>query len=225
MALAYRREKVNLNKDGTITGQDMSKLNKNFENIMYTINGNIDFSNVDDNLKNKICKQYFSFNCKENFDKDNPSICRFFIPFGANINEGQLNAVLSNYKIDSVVGSTTARTVPVTVNVQSESTETNPVHSHNATGSVSIPALTPSMSYEIRVSTTNPLNAKILVNDIEVSVFGSDRTLSQMSIMEYCREGWNEIKTTTTTIGNIDLYGFVGCYIDNDKKGVVTNGK
>lgn len=210
----FKREKINVGKDGLISGQDAKKLNDNFENMMYAISGNLDFSNFQEKVNNKINKQYFTFANRGNFDKDNPFVLRFFIPIGAKIKDCKFYSVLSNYKVDSDIGATNSRSIGVSVIVRSGGSSDNPIHNHEASGSVTIPQLQPTLEYKIKTCPTSPEGTKITLNNYKVANFDGIGSVNDIDISSSVKEGWNIIECTTPNLGFIDIYGYAGCIIE-----------
>ena len=100
--MPYIREDIR----GT-SGQDINKINENFMNIFEKVFGDINFSDVDTALKNKINTQWIPVQGEGNLDKNYPLYLRFFIPPNTSkVKSTDFNIMCENYRMDSSITST-----------------------------------------------------------------------------------------------------------------------
>ncbi|MGL4774529.1 MAG: hypothetical protein ACRC2K_13290 [Clostridium sp.] len=97
--MGYNREQIN----GT-TPQDMNKLNENFMAMWSKVFGDIDFSDTNNKLKEKICTQWIPVQGEGNLDGNYPMTLRFFIPPNTKtIKSSKFSFIAENYRMDSDV--------------------------------------------------------------------------------------------------------------------------
>ena len=100
--MAYMRRDVR----GT-TGQDIEKINSNFMDIFDKVFGNINFSDADTKLKNKILTQWIPIQGEGNLDSSNPLYIRFFVPPNTrSVVSTNFNVITEHYRMDSSITST-----------------------------------------------------------------------------------------------------------------------
>lgn len=100
--MAYMRRDVR----GT-TGQDIEKINSNFMDIFDKVFGNINFSDADTKLKNKILTQWIPIQGEGNLDSSNPLYIRFFVPPNTRtVASTNFNVITEHYRMDSSITST-----------------------------------------------------------------------------------------------------------------------
>ena len=100
--MAYMRRDVR----GT-TGQDIEKINSNFMDIFDKVFGNINFSDADTKLKNKILTQWIPIQGEGNLDSSNPLYIRFFVPPNTRtVVSTNFNVITEHYRMDSSITST-----------------------------------------------------------------------------------------------------------------------
>lgn len=100
--MAYMRRDVR----GT-TGQDIEKINSNFMDIFDKVFGNINFSDADTNMKNKILTQWIPIQGEGNLDSSNPLYIRFFVPPNTRtVVSTNFNVMTEHYRMDSSITST-----------------------------------------------------------------------------------------------------------------------
>ena len=100
--MAYMRRDVR----GT-TGQDIEKINSNFMDIFDKVFGNINFSDADTNMKNKILTQWIPIQGEGNLDSSNPLYIRFFVPPNTrSVVSTNFNVMTEHYRMDSSITST-----------------------------------------------------------------------------------------------------------------------
>ena len=100
--MAYMRRDVR----GT-TGQDIEKINSNFMDIFDKVFGNINFSDADTKMKNKILTQWIPIQGEGNLDSSNPLYIRFFVPPNTtSVVSTNFNVMTEHYRMDSSITST-----------------------------------------------------------------------------------------------------------------------
>ena len=100
--MAYMRRDVR----GT-TGQDIEKINSNFMDIFDKVFGNINFSDADTKMKNKILTQWIPIQGEGNLDSSNPLYIRFFVPPNTTtVVSTNFNVMTEHYRMDSSITST-----------------------------------------------------------------------------------------------------------------------
>lgn len=86
--------------------QDIMKINENTTQLWSKVFGDINFSDTDEDLKNKIATQWIQVQGEGNFDRNNPLRIRFFVPPNTKkIKSTDFNFVLERYKMDSGITS------------------------------------------------------------------------------------------------------------------------
>lgn len=97
--MPYIREQIN-----STSPQDIMKMNDNFMSIFEKVFGDINYSDIDKNLKDKVNTQWIPVQYEGNLDKDNPSYIRFFIPPNVTtIKSSSFNMITEQFRMDSSV--------------------------------------------------------------------------------------------------------------------------
>ena len=159
--MAYMRRDVR----GT-TGQDIEKINSNFMDIFDKVFGNINFSDADTKLKNKILTQWIPIQGEGNLDSSNPLYIRFFVPPNTrSVVSTNFNVITEHYRMDSSITSTEEskqEVVSVVSSVAPSSSETSTTEPQSSYTSSTEPSSTQSSSTEpssTQSSSTEPQRA------------------------------------------------------------------
>lgn len=121
--------------------QDIMKMNDNFRSIWQKVFGGIDFSDINEQLKQRINTQWIQVQGEGNFDSTYPLQVRFYLP--PNVKEvisNKFNLQLTKYRMDSSIAEGGADTIPVQINLSvsggSGATGIGGKHDHNVFESV-----------------------------------------------------------------------------------------
>lgn len=124
---SYKRETVY-----GVTPMDIKKINDNTENLWAKVNGDINFVNMDNDMKIRINKQWLPFQGEGNLDSTHPLTIRMYIPPNVNsIENSTFSAIVSPYRMDSDVAS--ASQLPINADVTSSVSSTKVSVSAGAT--------------------------------------------------------------------------------------------
>ena len=97
--MGYVREEIRGNSP-----QDTMKINENFMSIFEKVFGDINFSDVDTSMQNKINTQWLPVQGEGNFDSNYPLYIRFFVsPNVKQLKSSSFNFMAERYRMDSGV--------------------------------------------------------------------------------------------------------------------------
>lgn len=86
------------------SGQDIMKMNENFEQIWTKVHGDITFGDSDSDMQNRISTQWLPFQGEGNFDSNFPLDIRFFVPPNVKkLKSSSVNITVTNYRMDSSI--------------------------------------------------------------------------------------------------------------------------
>lgn len=100
--MAYKREDIT-----DLTPLGLKKINDNIRNLWSKVFGDINLTDVGNDVKNQIYTNYIQILGEGNLDTNHPLYVRFYIPENTKlIKKGTVNCVVTAYRLDSDVTST-----------------------------------------------------------------------------------------------------------------------
>ena len=204
--MAYMRRDVR----GT-TGQDIEKINSNFMDIFDKVFGNINFSDADTKMKNKILTQWIPIQGEGNLDSSNPLYIRFFVPPNTRtVASTNFNVMTEHYRMDSSITSTEERkqeVVSVVSSVAPSSSETSTTEPKSSYTSSTEPSSTQS-------SSTEPSKTQSSSTEPQRALSSSSQTVGVSSVSNAT------VGVSSVGGGGVTSYGGGGATFYVDKWGV-----